>query len=683
MSKGRILLLGTRKLRALLLSAALLLSGCSVFAGGAAPYSQQIQELRDRHLLDGLPDAAFAATKQLTRGEAMVVLDGAYLLPEAAGGADQDLPRWAAPAVARAVGFGLLPAGEAFAAGDAVSREQAVAWLVRILTGGQHLPDGGAGLTGFGDAGKATPALQPALGWAAAHGLVSGRALRPGDAITHGEFAQLITLARQHFDLVTVIGLTETHGGVEPRLDPVTKRQIGGAAAFAGYVADRRIRNRYGVVVVDTGDSMQETMISNLSRGKVVVDVFNAIGVDASTLGNHEFDWTVDVLRQRAKEAKFPYVATNVVRKDNGRLPDFVRPALTVVRHKLSIALVAAASPRTASMTMPANVREFTFGDPAAAMNRVINGLRPQVDLVIAYGHMGVDKGGKSGELLDTARRVQGPDAWLAGHVPIETVTSVDGLPVVQGGKGMTAPAEINFVVDPSTHAILNRWSTLRHLYTDQWPADPEVAAIVKKYQDQVAEQSKEVVAEAGVDLTRQRFAESALGDWVADVMRAKTGTQVAFTNGGGLRTDLARGQLTYGQLYNLIPFDNVLVTLHLTGAQLKAVLEAGVSQAHELIQVSGLRFAWDAGKPAGQRVSDVTVGGQPLDLEASYSATTQDFLATGGDDYAVLAGIKDVNTLSVLQRDAIISAALAEARAGRTIAPQVDGRITNVGGAG
>jgi len=199
------------------------------------------------------------------------------------------------------------------------------------------------------------------------------------------------------------------------------------------------------------------------------------------------------------------------------------------------------------------------------------------------------------------------------------------------------------------------------------------------------------------LDAEHVRTGETNLGDFVADVMRQTAGAEVAIINGGSIRTGVAPGKIAVKDIYAVLPFDNYLVAISLTGAQLKAALEHGVSRLEEPVgsfpQVSGLTFTYSRSAPAGSRVKDVTVGGRPLDPQKGYLVATVDFLAAGGDgytvfgealksagDYANLGGMLISSKLAYNDpgtwlRDLVIAAIQAQ----KTIAPQVDGRIKAV----
>jgi 2',3'-cyclic-nucleotide 2'-phosphodiesterase (5'-nucleotidase family) len=240
---------------------------------------------------------------------------------------------------------------------------------------------------------------------------------------------------------------------------------------------------------------------------------------------------------------------------------------------------------------------------------------------------------------------------------------------------------------------------TLQEISPAAGAVNCQVQEIVARYQRQSDALLQRAIGETQVDLDGQhvRVRETNLGDFVADVMRQAAGAEVALINGGSIRTGIPRGRIMVKDIYAMLPFDNYLVAIRLTGAQLKQALEHGVTSLEErsgsFPQVAGLTFTYSRSAPAGSRVMDVTVAGQPLDLQKEYVVATNDFLVAGGDgytafgdalksagDYTNLGGTLTSSKLAYNDpgtwlRDLVIAAIQAR----KTIAPQVEGRIKAV----
>jgi 5'-nucleotidase len=218
-------------------------------------------------------------------------------------------------------------------------------------------------------------------------------------------------------------------------------------------------------------------------------------------------------------------------------------------------------------------------------------------------------------------------------------------------------------------------------------PDDPEVAAVVKRYVDRMGRELDAVIGQTTVPLeahgSKLRTQETNLGNFVADVMRARMGTDVALVNGGGIRTDrtVPAGPLTKRDVHALLPFTNVVMKLEVEGRLLRATLEHGLAQADRLgggfLQVSGVRVGYDPARPAGGRIVSMEVGGTPLAEASAYTVAVPSYVARGGDGFTMLRGAK---VLVDLQSGPDLAQMIVDAIAARgTIAPAVEGRLRAV----
>ena len=197
----------------------------------------------------------------------------------------------------------------------------------------------------------------------------------------------------------------------------------------------------------------------------------------------------------------------------------------------------------------------------------------------------------------------------------------------------------------------------LMHVWSDQTQPDPKVVARLAPYRQQAKAAAVGEVVGFGhrARLVRDYRAESSLGSFVADVMRERSGAEIAVTNAGGLRADLPEGPVTRGDVLDALPFVNSLVTLELTGAQVREVLEQGLSLERGMVQVSGLRAVYDLDRPAGKRLVEVAVGAAPLQEGRAYRVATNSFLAQGGDLYQAFLRAKTLDDTKTLLSDLVI----------------------------
>jgi 2',3'-cyclic-nucleotide 2'-phosphodiesterase (5'-nucleotidase family) len=464
---------------------------------------------------------------------------------------------------------------------------------------------------------------------------------------------------------LAIVATNDFHGALEPTTPAWAGGDtIGGAATLAAYVRPVEARYPGATLHLDAGDEMQGTVISNLTAGRSSIEVMNALGIDAAAIGNHEFDWGLDTLRARIAQADYPVLSANIFVKATGARPDWAVPYAWLERAGLRIAVIGATTTSTPVTTLPKNVEPFEFLD----ISQVVNELAPRLkaegaDLVILVAHAGgieEGHGGVLGEIADAARRITGPlDLIVSGHTHTRINTTVNGIPIVQAASSGTAVGVVVLTYDRGARRVVDDFSELWTTRTADVRPDSAMASIVEGWRAQTAEIADRPITEMAQTLIRDRRGESALGDLIADAQRAATGTQMAMTNAGGIRADLLAGPVSFRDVYAVQPFQNVLIRLTLTGEQVHRALEAAVTGS--VGQVSGLRFSFDPTRPVGQRVRDawledtgemIVENGRARHPERTYTMTVNNFMASGGDDYAPFAEAIDATDTGLIDSD-------------------------------
>jgi 5'-nucleotidase len=484
------------------------------------------------------------------------------------------------------------------------------------------------------------------------------------------------TLAQGPITL-TILYTSEHHGALLP-FDVGEVKNVGGVAARATLV-ERVRREAPHVLLLDSGDILIGTAMSSVFRGEPDILAMNLMGYDAMAAGNHEFDFGLEHFRRLQVLARFPIISTTV-RGVGGE----VAPVVVVKRVAgLRIALTSAIDPLTFPDSIHPNVvSQLVYFDAVDTIRTLVDRLAPAADLFIALTHQHTEQD------LALARAVPKLAAIVGGHTE-----GFDGLLTAAGGAPVAAldkPPTV-FVKTHRLGATVGRLdllitgrrvmrATARNLPVRDLPPHPAVAALVKRYQDQLQARFGEVVGRAEVELdgsrANVRTRETNLGNLVADVMREFARTDVALMNGGGIRDSLRAGPITLGDIFRVLAFDNTIVTMRVTGAQLRSALENGVSQVEQgsgrFPQVSGMAFVFDPRRPVGQRVLEVRVGPAPLDPTRTYTLATNDFVAGGGDGYTMLRGAPEWRDSQVLLRDVFIEFV----RRVGTVTARVEGRI-------
>jgi len=459
---------------------------------------------------------------------------------------------------------------------------------------------------------------------------------------------------------IRIISTNDFHGALEARPDGNAGLR-GGAAYVAAMIrrAEAECSASCASLLVDGGDLFQGTPASNLAFGRPVVDYYNALGYAAAALGNHEFDWGQDTLRARLGEMRFALLAANVTMAD-GRPVPWLRADTIVTRGGARIGIIGLTTVSTPRTTMPRHVAALRFLDAAPVVDVQARSLRARgAELVIVIGHVGASCTAAScgGELITMARRLTEPvDAIIGGHTHTMTNTEVNGIPVVQGRSSGRAITVTDVPVDRAARgspgAVRHE---VREVRTDSITPDPSIDSLVKRATASVAALVARPFASVDQDF-RRSGRQHALGNLIADAQREAAGADVAVMNNGGIRADLRAGAATYGALYEVQPFANLLVRMTVSGQGLRDYFEAMVARPAPGAHVSGVVVRYDTTRAAGSRITDIRVGGAPLEDGRSYTVAMSDFMAAGGDGLALREAVQREELLGIVDLDALIA---------------------------
>ena len=305
------------------------------------------------------------------------------------------------------------------------------------------------------------------------------------------------------------------------------------------------------------------------------------------------------------------------------------------------------------------------------------------VETIIVLAHnpskSNTDGSNPSDELVEIAQNVDDEvDVLFGGHNHAYTNTVVDGKLLVQSYSYGTAFSDVDLLIDPVTKDVINKKAEIVTTYRDKVTPDAKIKQMLDAYVADVGPILNEVIGSTPSVITRKAntAGESAMGNLIADSMRAQTGTDFAFMNPGGVRADIDAGEITWKEAFTVQPFGNDLVKLTLTGADVKTLLEQQWgTNATRIMPVSGLKVKYDDSRAAGDRVvSIIKNDGTPIDRNQTYTITVNNYMADGGDGYTVLAGIKE-RTIDVVDLDALVNYVKAKG----VVNPQIEGRVTKL----
>jgi 2',3'-cyclic-nucleotide 2'-phosphodiesterase (5'-nucleotidase family) len=383
------------------------------------------------------------------------------------------------------------------------------------------------------------------------------------------------------------------------------------------------------------------------------------MGYAAAALGNHEFDWGVDTLRARMRQAKFGIFGANV-RYTDGRDVKWIPNDTIVTRGGTKVGIIGVSTVATPTTTRASNVVGLRFDDPAPIVDSIAPALRKRgASFVIVIAHAGAFCGTTgtvscSGEIIDFAGKLHAKiDAIVSGHTHSLLNTVVNGIPIVQARSSGRALDVLDLPL--SAAGALQVRHEVREIADDSLAPMPAIDSIVQRAVARVAPLVNRHVATIPSTLPRQG-PQYPLGNLIADAQRWAGKGDIAIMNNGGIRTELRAGDATYGSLFELQPFGNVLYSLTMTGAQLRGLLEAMVGRTQVDDHVSGITIRYDPSKPKGARIVSVTMSdGTPLSDARTYNVVMNDFLATGGEGYNASGRATSSRPLNIVDLDALI----------------------------
>ena len=453
---------------------------------------------------------------------------------------------------------------------------------------------------------------------------------------------------------VRILATNDFHGTLEPRRDSRGVSR-GGAATLAAEI--RRARDecrapRCTALLLDGGDEFQGTPASNLAFGRPVVTLFNRLGRTAAALGNHEFDWGQDTLRVRMREARYPILGANVT-DATGRDVAWIPDDTVVTVGRLKIGIVGIATVQTPTTTKPSNVADLRFVDPIPVVNRSAKAMRARgAQLVVVVAHAGAfcsqtPTPSCDGEIVDLAQGLtERVDAIVSGHTHSPVTTVINGIPIVQARSHGSALGVLDVSLEGSAPRI-----ELRDVLPDQIAPDPGIDSLVRSVMEPLR-----AIVNRPIATLAEPMRELVLGNFMADAYRAAGGGDVAVMNRGGVRGALDSGTVTYGELFELAPFGNMLVRLTMTGAGLRAWLEKALGQRSIVARLSGVVVTYDSTRAPGRRIISLTqTDGQPIVDTQSYRFIYSDFLHANGDGLQATEGVQRVEELGIVDIDALI----------------------------
>lgn len=412
--------------------------------------------------------------------------------------------------------------------------------------------------------------------------------------------------------------------------------------------------NRDKLLLLDAGDFIQGTPESDFFKGESMVELFNLVGYNAVTVGNHEFDFGEDNLVNISKKVKFYLLGSNIC--DNlYTLKPYITNYMTKTFYDVKIGIFGLLTKQTKFIVIPEHLKNVEFHDEILTAKKVVSELlKDKVDIIICLSHIGFNETYSSDTINDILIAEGCPEIniIIGGHTHRRYEKHIKNTLVVQTGAYGETIGHIKIYIFKPTKTIIgikNKFVNTRKLKDDK-----TILEVVNKYTEEVNKIFDYKIGYLENTIEHYRDKESPLGDFICDVMVGVTKADFAVTNSGGIRGSLPKGEIKYRDLYNVLPFDNTIVKTQLLGKDVKSMFEHSVSGKYGILQVSKeVQVVYDLSQPVGSRVKELYIKGEPLKEYRTYYVATNSFLAYGGEGYHWFSKYSVVDT-GVKVRDAV-----------------------------
>jgi 2',3'-cyclic-nucleotide 2'-phosphodiesterase/3'-nucleotidase/5'-nucleotidase len=459
--------------------------------------------------------------------------------------------------------------------------------------------------------------------------------------------------------LMRILATGDLHGALLPKVRQTGERPSGGIAAIAGLMDSLAAECDCPTLRVDAGDALRGTVTSNVTRGRVMVDVLNRMGMAAGAIGEHDLEWSVDTLRRRMSESRYPWLAANVFDSATARRAEWATPYRMVQVGAFKVAIVGYITSDTKASVKPELTAGLRFADGALAIHDVLSEVRAlQPDLTVLLAHAGAACEGAActGEVIRLADGLEPRtvDLIVAGHTEGMVDTRVAGVTIVQPGSEGSALAVADVVKTPAGAREVR--ARIEPVSPEQVRGNPAIAQRVELHSRRADSITSRIVATVKFPVARAGD-QHKLGNLIAEARRNVLRADMGLVRNEDIRADLPAGPVSYGQLFEIQSSENRLQKVTLSGRQFRELLEQafdrdGQPRAH----LAGARVRYDPRRSIRKRVQRIELqGGRELQPDATYTVAVDDFLAAGGDGYTMLIG-RTAEQAAMLDVDGLIT---------------------------
>ncbi|MCB9652352.1 MAG: bifunctional metallophosphatase/5'-nucleotidase [Deltaproteobacteria bacterium] len=475
--------------------------------------------------------------------------------------------------------------------------------------------------------------------------------------------------------VIKVVAVSDFHGWLLPLEPNHYTRYFGGIANLAGTLEHRDGVTGANSVILDNGDMWTGPTESTILRGESVVEAYNAMGLTAANVANHEFDFGVEILRARAQEAKFPFLGANLYEAGTDRHPDFVAPYVIVKRQGVKVGVVGLSYIDTPKTTLAKHVANLEFRDYGETLKKVVPEVKAAgAQVIVVLFH---DELAKAQDVIK-ANADLGITAVVAGQNHRREQVEVAGIPVVNPGPFGRSYVRFDVTVDNKTGAVTKvvpeTVEVTGEVGAPPFPPSPELARIAEGARQKAKTLASETLGRFAKPLPVGDFTNSPLGHVVVDSWLAEfPEVDFAMLNHGALRQPLPAGPVTMGDVVSALPFENNLLITTMTGQAIKAQLEID----HPI--VGGMSWSYREQKNVRKVASLVDRVGKPIRDDKSYTVIILDFMYMGGDGFTFKQFDTAPVDTGISWRQPVLHGLRSAEASNRKISPKVGARARKV----
>ncbi len=492
-----------------------------------------------------------------------------------------------------------------------------------------------------------------------------------------------------HAQELTILYTNDIHGHFEPLKTAWISdtRLVGGMANLATMVRNEKKNNKH-TLYLDAGDYFTGPYMSTLTEGAAIIDIMNTMQIDATTIGNHEFDHGWENMLIQLKKAKFPILNGNIFYKGTEKLL-WSNPYMILERNGIRIGIIGLHGKFAFyDTTADVMIQGVEAKDEEFYLKKYVAELKDKTDVIVLLAHQGIpgrqsstgseDVARNLQKDIDLASKIEGLDIIITGHAHQGTPEPLlsNGVIIVSTNAYSKELGKLTLTYDKNKDKITTYTNSLNIVYDDAYTDHPKTEKKINKWKKHVSKISDQVLCTIPTPLTRSYGEESYLGNMVCDAMlKGQPELDFVISNSGGLRQDVDAGEVTIGRLISAFPFTNSLEIIDMKGADIRSLFEHGAGLTNGILQVSkGVEMKYDDSKPMKSRVTMLNIKGVPLDDEKIYKFGTSNFLADGGDGFVFKNAISKKNTgIQVIQL------MIDYMKSFEVYTPIMEGRVVNV----